>query len=215
MRKHLRSYFSFNKAERLGFAGLLFILLAFIGIRLSLPYMTSHTELRAEKVLPKTQESATTSTKDGKDTVATQMHTTQEPPIIPELFHFDPNKLDSTGFRKLGLKAKTVSILLNWRKKGKVFRKKEDLRSLYTLTPEEYDRLQPYISIQTNAKRINLNLADSATLVALYGIGPRLAHKIIAYRNEHGKFLYIEQLFEIHRFPDSTYTLLKEQLYID
>ncbi|HMQ33118.1 MAG TPA: helix-hairpin-helix domain-containing protein, partial [Chloroflexaceae bacterium] len=40
----------------------------------------------------------------------------------------------------------------------------------------------------------NLNTADEAALVALPGIGPALARRIIAYRDEHGPFSSVEQL---------------------
>lgn len=68
--------------------------------------------------------------------------------IKGKLFPFDPNTLDSVGFRRLGLREKTTAILLHWRNKGKVFRHKEELRKVYTLTEEDYQRLEPYIRIK-------------------------------------------------------------------
>ena len=59
---------------------------------------------------------------------------------------------------------------------------------------------------------INLNTADSGTLVRLKGIGPVTAGKIIAWRKEHGSFTNINQLLEIRHFPDATFKLLKEHL---
>ena len=41
--------------------------------------------------------------------------------VKPVLFIFDPNTLDSAGFRKLGLREKTTSNLMKWRAKGKRF----------------------------------------------------------------------------------------------
>lgn len=43
----------------------------------------------------------------------------------------------------------------------------------------------------------NINTADEETLVALPGIGPALARRIIAYRDEHGPFATIEDLATI------------------
>ena len=45
--------------------------------------------------------------------------------------------------------------------------------------------------------RTNINQADEATLVALPGIGPALARRIITYRDEHGPFASVEQLESI------------------
>ncbi len=44
---------------------------------------------------------------------------------------------------------------------------------------------------------VNLNTADVDTLIALPGIGPALAQRIIAYREEHGPFADIDQLLAI------------------
>lgn len=132
------------------------------------------------------------------------------------LFPFDPNTLDSAGFIKLGLQVKTVSILLHWRAKGKKFYWKEDLQPLYTLSAEEYKRLEPYIRISnTAAKKIDLNKADSIQLIALRGIGAKLAHRILERRRSAGRFERVEQLQDIYPFPDSTIQQLKAQLYVE
>src|SRR5690606_25983918 len=60
-----------------------------------------------------------------------------------ELFPFDPNELDSAGWRRLGLREKTVKTILNYRSKGGRFRKPEDLSRVYGLIQEDYERLRP------------------------------------------------------------------------
>jgi len=45
--------------------------------------------------------------------------------------------------------------------------------------------------------KININLAPSAELEELPGIGPTLAARIIAYREEHGPFENIEDLTRV------------------
>lgn len=145
------------------------------------------------------------------------------------LFAFDPNTLDSPGFIRLGLSPSVVKGLINWRRHGKKFYRKEDLKPLYNLTPEAYARLEPYIAIAVTERpgfshsyprlpplpaTIDLNTTDSVTLVRLNGIGPTLAHKIIARRNALGGFLRHEQLLEVYRFGDSTFSMLRERLVI-
>ena len=44
---------------------------------------------------------------------------------------------------------------------------------------------------------VNLNSADEAALVALPGIGPVLAGRIIAYRQQQGPFRSVEQLDDV------------------
>jgi len=151
------------------------------------------------------------------------------------LFAFDPNILDSNGFIKLGLKPITTHFLLNWRRKGKVFYKKEDFKDLFTLSEEQYNQLAPYIVVgqkgivpeDTYKKHshtyqylpepdhIDINTTDSATLVRLKGIGPFYAHKLIERRNALGGFIRQEQLYEVYKFPDTTLQKLKDKLVIN
>jgi len=45
--------------------------------------------------------------------------------------------------------------------------------------------------------KVNINLAPAAKLEKLPGIGPALAARIIAYREEHGPFESIEDLTRV------------------
>ena len=64
-----------------------------------------------------------------------------------ELFYFDPNILNADGWKKLGLKEKTIQTIQNYLSKGGKFRKPEDLQRVYGLRQNEYERLAPYIKI--------------------------------------------------------------------
>jgi len=45
--------------------------------------------------------------------------------------------------------------------------------------------------------RIDINSADAQQLQDLPGVGPVLAERILAYRQEHGRFISVEQLQEV------------------
>jgi hypothetical protein len=60
---------------------------------------------------------------------------------------------------------------------------------------------------------INLNTADSAMLVRLKGIGPATASKIIARRKKH-HFSNVSELMQVRHFPEQTFELLKQHLYV-
>ncbi len=62
--------------------------------------------------------------------------------------------------------------------------------------------------------KINLNTADSATLVLLKGVGPVTAHKIIAWRKAQGPFTNIDQLRPLGRFSDENFEMLKKHLVL-
>lgn len=51
--------------------------------------------------------------------------------------------------------------------------------------------------IPSNAGLININTASAEALSSLPGIGPGTAEKIVAYRQEHGAFVIVEDLLKI------------------
>ena len=63
-------------------------------------------------------------------------------------FAFDPNTLDSAGFRRLGFSSGQTASLLRYRNSGAVFRKPEDFSRAYVVSEQMYQRLLPYIRIE-------------------------------------------------------------------
>ena len=66
-----------------------------------------------------------------------------------KLFYFDPNTLSTEGWQKLGLRDKTIHTIQNYLSKGGRFKKSEDLQRIYGLFPNEFERIAPYIKIET------------------------------------------------------------------
>jgi hypothetical protein len=62
---------------------------------------------------------------------------------------------------------------------------------------------------------IDLNTADSATLVRLKGIGPVTAGRIVSRRKLKGPFTSIDQLSETGSFAPATLELMKKHLHVD
>lgn len=156
-----------------------------------------------------------------------EQHDLARAPQALRPFPFDPNTLDSAGFIALGLPAAQVKSLLNWRRKGKIFRSPEAFAPLRGLSRDQFNTLKPFIRINrpndytryTETELpltavLDLNTVDSATLVRVKGIGPYLAQRILQYRESLGSFISNEQLTEIHRFPDSVLQRLKHQLRV-
>lgn len=223
MKKIISSYFLFSRKERFGIIGISTLILLVYSISFGIRYFAepkvNPEEERLNIAWQQLQEEQ--QSESSESTVST---------TFSEAFYFDPNKLDSAGFIRLGLSARTTKYLLNWRRKGKHFYKKEELKALYSLKEAEYQRLAPYIQIEEQDKpgnytpyerlaplpaHINLNKTDSATLIRLNGIGTVLAHKILERRRNLGGFIRHEQLLEIYKFPDSTFSYLKEKLIIN
>jgi len=229
MKAALRAFLQYSLVERTGFISIGSVLLVLLIIRCCLcwwikppapdPVLAAKlgAEYRAWRAL---QEDAGASS---------------AVPVAPqkiESFMFDPNTLDSAGFVRLGMPPKALRGLLNWRRKGKRFRKAEDLQPLYNLPAECYARLAPLIRIESGSVEsryqrpswpresppadIDLNTADSATLDRwVPGIGAVLAKKIVARRQALGGFRNVEQLMEVYKFPDTSMEKLRQRLSVD
>ena len=63
--------------------------------------------------------------------------------------------------------------------------------------------------------KIELNSADSLTLITLYGIGPYYASKILQYRKQLGSLNAPEQLMEIRGIDLERFEGLYDRIYID
>ncbi len=157
------------------------------------------------------------------------------------LFYFDPNTLPTEGWQKLGLRDKTISTIQNYLSKGGKFKKPEDLQRIYGLFPNEFERIAPYIKIEsagetnnykdfsnnllsenqpakTYAPRytiIDINSSDTTAFIALPGIGSKLAVRIINYRDKLGGFYSVNQIGETYGLPDSTFQKIKQYLKLE
>jgi len=159
--------------------------------------------------------------------------------VSVRLFKFDPNTATPEELKQLGFRDKTIQILSNYRNKGGKFREAYDLQKIYGLRPQEFERLKPFIVIGSNQARqisytnhndktftnsvpnkdykrkvvvIDVNIADTAAFQSLYGIGSKLAARIVNFRNKLGGFYSIDQVGETYGVPDSTFQKIKPYL---
>jgi competence protein ComEA len=153
------------------------------------------------------------------------------------LFNFDPNSLPAEGWKKLGLRDKTIATILNFRSKGGKFRQPEDIKKIWGLFPDEAERLMPYVQIAAAQENnypqydkpdkpsyvieksyerslVNVNLADTGAFIALPGIGSKLSQRIINFREKLGGFYRVEQVKETFGLPDSVYQKIKPLLQV-
>lgn len=168
----------------------------------------------------------------------------QAPATKAEYFVFDPNGLSVSDWKRLGLSERQVRVIKNYETKGGRFWKKEDLKKIYSLSDDDYTRLEPYIRIRsTDPKRnadiiprsalwvdtdekmaakdvsprmsVELNTTDSLELQQLPGIGPVYASRIIRFRDRLGGFHHLSQLMEVYGMDTLRFDGLKEHIYVD
>jgi competence ComEA-like helix-hairpin-helix protein len=165
--------------------------------------------------------------------------------FISSPFYFDPNELTGQQWTDMGMKPNVIRNIIRYREKGGSFRDKEGFRKIYGLDDSVYSILEPYIrfaeaetknpktNLDTNQNKykpypekkfkeykpdtvmIDLNSADSASLLSLDGIGPYYAGKIIKYRERLGGYIRTEQLLEIKGMDSTRFEQFRNRIRVE
>src|SRR5258706_11873007 len=149
---------------------------------------------------------------------------------LPPLFSFNPNTVSLDDLKNLGFSDGISRRIVNYRAKGGKFKVRRDLRKLYGMDSLLMTRLYPYIDLpekiisaatkrfpvatSVRSTRFDLNLADTAQLIKIYGIGPRLSMRIIKYRDRLGGFISQDQLPEVYGLDSAVINQLKKRTFI-
>ncbi len=221
MKAHIRNYLSITKKEWNGMV----ILVILILLVLAAPYV--YQQLRKDNTINfKDFDKAVAQLGlieqqkdyegDKKKTDIKELH--------PVMFPFNPNGLTVAQWKQLGLSEKQADIIKHYEAKGGRFYKSEDVKKIYGITPADYQRLKPYITIPEEdhvTRKLNpgqvveLNIADSAKLTQIRGVGPSFAVRIISYRNRLGGFYNKTQLKDIWGVDSAKYEEIKAQVKVN
>ena len=149
--------------------------------------------------------------------------------IVVEMFPFDPNTIDSLGWKRLGITDRTIHTILNYRNKGGWFKDTGDIRKMWSLKKVDADRIIPFITIKERDKKvypkpewlkkkefvptlasIDINTAEADIMNNIPGLKYPLPYKIISYREKLGGYINIEQLKEVNGMDDTVYLAVKK-----
>jgi competence protein ComEA len=165
-------------------------------------------------------------------------------PFKASPYYFDPNKLEEQQWIAMGMDKKIIRNILHYREKGGTFRDKEGLSRIYGMNDSVFAILKPFIRFEEKEKApspsyksykdidsirtgkeftkfkpdtliIELNSADSASLLSLHGIGPSYAGRITRYRDRLGGYSRPEQLMEIKGMDSIRYDQFKGQVTVN
>lgn len=233
----LRSYFGFSKKELNG----IFVLFILMGLVLIIPYFyplfVKDDKYDFESFRTDAERfRASLARKEGTQTKERRHPEFRLPK--PVYFEFDPNGLSDQHWLQLGLSVKQIKVIRNYELKGGRFFKKEDLKRIYSISPEQYKLLEPYvrinnaplhndskafgtnpkpadITLRKSASILELNSADSIALESVRGIGPAFASRIMRFRKLLGGFYHKEQLLEVYGMDTVKYNQLKDLIRVD
>ncbi|MCW3118409.1 MAG: helix-hairpin-helix protein [Chitinophagaceae bacterium] len=243
----VRDYLNFSRKDRIGILVLLALLLFIFFLPSFRSLLTARkraiTDSSWIQTMIKLEENTAGSTKPrDENAVATKDRRNdyeydKSLDKTSSLFYHDPNRLSESEWKKLGIPDRTIKTIRNYLANGGQFRRPEDLQKIYGLKQNDYERLAPYIKIETKYEKtsiekpafekrkeetnfqsrthylaIDINLADSTAFIALPGIGSKLAARIINFREKLGGFYTVDQVKETYGLQDSVFQKIKRYL---
>lgn len=132
-----------------------------------------------------------------------------------------------------GLSVRQAEVVVRYRDARGGIHTREQLRVCYVIDDDVADRMLPYIVFTPEHEAVwvdekptpecelpteqivELNTADSATLVAIDGIGAKSAAEIIRYRTLLGGFHSVEQLRELNSMTESNFEKILPKIWCD
>nr|WP_228085099.1 helix-hairpin-helix domain-containing protein [Mucilaginibacter sp. JRF] len=141
------------------------------------------------------------------------------------LSKFNPDTLSFSGWKKLGLSERQVTVIMHYKEKGGKFYSKADVAKLYSISPQKYKQIESFIDLPDRGTTyshkskltvpIELNSADVAKLKAVYGIGESFASRIIKYRELLGGYNSKQQLREVYGIDAEKYAEISGQIRVN
>ncbi|MGG7438893.1 helix-hairpin-helix domain-containing protein [Chryseobacterium arthrosphaerae] len=126
--------------------------------------------------------------------------------------YFDPNLLDTEGWKALGFSEKQAVTIVNYRDrnlKGS-FKSPEDLQKCFVISTEKFQELKPYIKInpaadrkqelkqeKTDFSKTDLNTITFRQLLE-FGLDEKSAGSIIGFRKKLGGFVNKQQIMDTY-----------------
>ena len=141
---------------------------------------------------------------------------------------FVPFRIDtatSAYLRTIGFSSRQATLVIRYRDMIGGYRNFEEFEECYGVDSTMARRLKPYIIFPTQENLepqssnipeiIDVNSADSATLVRLPGIGAKSALHIIRYRDLLGGYYDISQIRELEVVTEENFCKFSQQIYCD
>jgi competence protein ComEA len=133
----------------------------------------------------------------------------------------------------LGLPKTVINRILKYRQNGGRFKVKADFKKIYGVDSMLWNAIHTRLELPDSIMRqgftagqraavaseiitvkTDLNVADSAALKKIYGIGNTLAGRIVRYRDRLGGFVSINQLYEVYRLDSNVVEEMRNRYFV-
>ncbi|MBL0740281.1 ComEA family DNA-binding protein [Chryseolinea lacunae] len=232
IQRYVRDFFGFSRAQVNGFLVLLPLLVIILfaptvwkAWRLPRPYDNTKDQAKLDSLV-----AFWVAAQQNDSVVATGGAKSKKQTL---LFAFDPNIISVAQWQQLGLSAALSTRIAHYREKGGKFRVKADLLKIYGVDSAFYHRVFSYITLpekkdtlfahkpfpadvrkKPEVVRFDLNQADAEQLESLYGIGEKLALRILKFRDALGGFVSLQQLSEVYGLDTAAIRQLEKRCFV-
>jgi competence protein ComEA len=236
VKEFFKSLFGASTKEVMGFSVLILILIIGVLVPRAVGYFTPQDDshwLKDEQLLDSLVLilEAEKSHQQGREVAQTA-----------EPYIFNPNQASLAELQRLGFDETIANRIVNYRNSGASFRTRDDLYKIYNIDSALVNELYNYIDLpeeivkdmpgivltkeppkepQVKAKRepadlpaFDINLADTAMLQTINGIGSVLSQRIITFRDKLKGFVDVNQLYEVYNLDSMVAAALIDKIYI-
>jgi len=150
----------------------------------------------------------------------------------PKIYPFNPSFITDYKGYKLGMSTQEIDRLLKHRKNGKYINSAKQFQQVTKISDSLLNQLKPYFkfpdwisnkknnrfsTVKNNffkGKKKNINLATQAELQKVYGIGNKLAARILKFKTSINGYHNVEQLKKVYGLKSEVINNILERFYI-
>ena len=131
------------------------------------------------------------------------------------IWNIEVNSADTSALIELpGIGSKLALRIINFRDRLGGFYSVDQIGETYGLADSTFKKIKPYLHINGEIKKININTATKDELKLHPYIKWNLANLIVEYRNQHGDYKSAEDLKNIPAIDETTFLKLSHYVYL-
>lgn len=119
-----------------------------------------------------------------------------EPPVVapPVVTKLDVNTASETALKRIGWDSLAAKAIVQ----NRPYKSLEELKALSGITKKIFDLLAPRMEcIIRSTEKVNINTATTEQIVEILGCLRADAGQIVGWRNKHGEYASVDELWEI------------------
>ena len=187
-------FFQLTSSERIGLIGVLvvftvIIFFKYFDAQVTVDYKPSSIEYNKETIPSIRKTNKGSKENIGFDEMRKVIH-------IAPFEKFNPNRVDSEYWKKIGFENKLAIRLQKYIQSGTGIKEIGDLTKVYGMKKEWFELIKD--SIVLEKLYIDINTASAESFQTIHGIGEKISHRIIKFRNSLGGFYSIQQLKKVY-----------------